>query len=297
VSPVSPFPTDPATDDNIPDWITGLDDPVEDVFSGPSAQPPSDDMVRRAVAGDRPTVSPTPDLTVMLPRGYSLNGVEHTQCEVRELTGADEEYLGRFKTDEAIFDGVISMGVTKLGAIDLAAEPLSERSRVLGTLLVGERLMIYLKIVEATFGDDKEMRFTCGHCQTEQDTTVLISEDFKVIFPDDLQMVHEFKISSGDVVRYRLVTGADVLELSESKAKTRAEINTSMLARLVVAVNDEPLLDPESTVRKFSIGDRERLLKDLVDHQPDVSLSLKINCIACHEEVTIPIDWGQLFRA
>lgn len=287
-------------------WYEELDsDPVPADFAamveGRAPEPgqpaaPTEETVRQALSGGRPTVPPAPELTLELPRGYTANGITHTTVEVRELTGADEEYLARYKTDETVFDAIIALAVQRIGTIDLSNQPVSESSRILGTLLIGERLMIFLKVIEVTFGNEKEMRYTCGSCGEEQDLTVLINEDFQINVPENLQMVYDFTLSSGKVVKYRLLVGADVLAISENAKATVAQTNTAMLSRIIVSVDGETPLDMADFVRKLSIGDRERLLKDVAQNQPDVALSLSLTCLSCHEEVQAPVTWGQLFR-
>ncbi len=261
------------------------------------AEIPSEAEVRRAVAGDRPVLPEAPATALTLPRGYSSAGVTHTEVEVRELTGSDEEYLSRFKGEEAVFDGLIALGVVRIGSLDLSEEPVSARRRILGTLLIGERLQIFLKIVEATFGNEKELRYTCASCDETQDVTVLLNEDFKINVPEGLQQVYEFTLRSGKKVTYRLLVGDDLTEISADQKKSVAQANTALLSRIILEVDGLPPGDPEELVRSFSIGDRDRLLQAVADNQPDVALSLDMTCLSCHEEVKVPVSWGQLFRA
>lgn len=289
--------------DILPPWYSQLDEGEVADAPPPWDAPPqpdlmSDEVVKKVTAGERPAISPAPDLDLVLPRGYTApDGAVHQGVEVRELTGRDEEYLTRFKTDDAIFDAIISLGVTRLGDLDLSKEPVSAKARILRSLLVAERLMIYLRIITATFGNEKEMRFSCGSCEEEQDVTVLVDQDFPITFPDDLSMHHKVVLPSGKEILYRLITGADTLALAEKTNLSRAEGNSLMLTQIIVNIDGNVPFDVESAVKDLSIGDRERILTHVVEHQPDLTLSLTTECISCHEEVVIPILWGQLFRA
>jgi hypothetical protein len=259
----------------------------------------SEASVRQVAAGERPRLVPAPDLTVVLPRGYTdATSVAHTLVKVRELTGRDEETLARYKGMEEAFNAILCLGTDSIGTLDLASEPVSARTRVLGTLLLGERLMIYLKIAEATFGNEREFQFVCGTCEKQQTTTILLDQDFPIEIPESLRMLHDFTLRSGRVVTYRLLTGNDTLDMAHSDNRSLAEVNTEMLSKIITAIDGEPPFDVTEEVLSLSIGDRDRLLADVAKHQPTPALpDLKINCIGCHEEVTAPVAWGDLFRS
>ena len=255
-----------------------------------------DDAVKNVTSGDHPAIKPTPQLSVDLPRGYIDDGVPQTTVRLRELTGRDEEYLSRYKTSDTLFDGILSLGVVSIGSLDLAKLPVSERSKVLGSLLIGERLMIYLAVVQSTFGNERDMSFTCPHCASEQTTLVLLDTDFPVSVPDDLQFLNTYTTSSGVEITYRLVTGADVLASSADKPVSSSAQNTNLLTRLIRTVDGKPPMFMEDFVRDMSLNDRGKLLTDVLDRQPAVSLSLTLECSSCHEEVLIPVQWEELFR-
>lgn len=267
-------------------WMGGNDIPLDSI----------DDAVKAATSGDHPVIRATPELTVELPRGYIDDGVSQTTVVLRELTGRDEEYLSRYKTSDTLYDGILALGVSAIGSIDLAALSVSERSKILGKLLVGERLMIYLAIVQATFGNERDMSFTCPHCSSEQTTLVLLDTDFPVKVPEDLQFLNTYVTSSGVNIEYRLVTGSDVLESSSDKSVSASVQNSNLLARLIRRVDGNTPFDMGDFVRDMSLNDRGKLLSDVMDRQPDVALSLNLECSNCHEEVFIPVQWEELFR-
>jgi hypothetical protein len=255
-----------------------------------------DEAVSNITSGDHPAIKPAPSLSVEIPRGYSDDGVSQTTVRLRELTGRDEEYLSRYKTSDTLFDGILSLGVVSIGSVDLASLPVSERSKVLGKLLIGERLMIYLAVVQSTFGNERDMSFTCPHCASEQTTLVLLDTDFPISVPDDLQFLNTYTTSSGVEIVYRLVTGADVLASATDKPASASVQNTNLLTRLIRSVDGKTPMYMDEFVRDMSLNDRGKLLSDVMDRQPAVSLSLTLECSSCHEEVLIPVQWEELFR-
>ena len=255
-----------------------------------------DDAVKNITAGDHPAIKPAPPLTVELPRGYIDDGVAQTTVRLKELTGRDEEYLSRYKTSDTLFDGILSLGVVSIGSLDLAKLSVSERSKVLGKLLIGERLMIYLAVVQSTFGNERDMSFNCPHCSSKQTTMVLLDTDFPVAVPDDLQFLNTYTTGSGVEIAYRLVTGEDVLASAADKPTNSSVQNTNLLVRLIRSVDGEIPLYMDEFVKDMSLNDRGKLLTDVMERQPAVSLSLTLECSSCHEEVLIPVQWEELFR-
>jgi hypothetical protein len=257
-------------------------------------------VVKQTIAGEHPKVDPTPNLTVELPRGIHHDGVWHTDVHIRELTGRDEEHLSRFKTEEEVLDGILALGTVRVGSIDLSKEPVSSRTTKLGNLLVGERLMVYLAIVRATFGNEKNMEFTCGSCETQNNTTILLDTDFPAEIPEDIEeSVFTYTTRSGSVIVYRPVTGADVMSLNfkGSDKLSQSERNSRILARIIKNVDGEPPFSVDDYVRDLGMKDRLGLLTEVSERQPNIEWMLKIECVGCHEEVSIPVHWGSLFRA
>lgn len=292
---IDSLPDTPPAFPGAPSWFEG----VPEEIAAPR-QELSEAAVRQVAAGDHPKIAPPPDLVVDLPRGYT-EGLEggrvHRRAVVRELTGRDEEALARYKGTEEIFNAIICLGTERLGELDFTGEPISARTRILGSLLLGERLMIYLKVTEATFGNEREFKFTCSACKKEQQTTILLDTDFPIEIPEGLRMEHTFTCRNGKVITYRLLIGNDVLEMEQGENRSLAEVNTEMLSRIITSIDGEMPLDALEAVRDLTIGDRDRLLEDIEQHQPTPLLPpLKIECIGCHEEVTAPVAWGELFR-
>lgn len=254
-------------------------------------------VAREQIAGPVPLIEPAPDCNLTLPRGLWVKGVFKAEVVVRELTGMDEEALAKHRDPSDYYDMVVALGVERIDDFDLGALPLADRQGWLRTLLIGERDQIYIAIIRATFGERKTISFSCVHCNQEQETDLLLSEDFKPKIVADVDSeIFVFTTSKGHELQYRLVTGDDQREAYARKGATTAEQNTILLSRCITKLNGGLVPDPLSYVRNLSIRDRQDLLTELVDHQPSINLRLTTNCTACGLEVPLALGWADLFR-
>jgi hypothetical protein len=252
---------------------------------------------KEAIAGPVPLIPEAPDNKLILPLGLYINGVHKTEITVRELTGLDEEVLAKQKEPTDFFDTVIALGVVSADDFDMASRPLSERQALLRTLLVGERDQLFVAVTRVTFGDDRDVGFTCGACDEQQEMTLLLSEDFKPKEVEDLTLeTWTYTTAKGDVLTYRLVTGDDQREAINRKGASLAEQNSTILNNVIVKLNGGLLTDPMSYVRSMTMKDRSTLLNLLVAKQPSIDLEVTTNCAVCGNPTRVSLGWGDLFR-
>lgn len=257
----------------------------------------SPESVQQKIAGDRPSVPAPPDNAVELVRGYWANGTWNRDVVVRELTGVDEEMLSRMKTGRDIFDGIIALGTERIGSVELRGEPLSARTEVLDSLLLGERSQIYMAVNAATFGNEKTLEITCGHCQTEQETTILLKEDFPLNVEDEgVRDEYTYVTTKGEKIVYRLMTGRDMKAAEERPQASQSEKNSIGLSCVIKSVDGKTPLDMEAFVKSLGMKDRVQLLESLNEKQPYIDLTLNVTCIGCGEGQQIPLQWEDLFR-
>ena len=256
----------------------------------------NEQAVKQRLAGDHPVIPPAPDSVVTLPRGYIENGTPLTEVEIRELNGADEERLARYKTEEDVYNAIITMCTVRVGSIDLKGEPLSARARVLDSLLTGERELIFLKILGATFGNEKEYGFICGNCEEQNMVTILLDEDLPLILPeDDLEYTYTYTTKRGTAIEYRLPVGADLEGLAG--VTNIAARTTHLLSRVILKVNGESPMDKKAVAQNLNSGDRAGLEADIRKNSPYIKMALETECASCGKEQTIPLQWGQFLSA
>jgi hypothetical protein len=250
-----------------------------------------------AIVGEVPLIAESPDVIVDLPRGYFNGSKWETEVELRELTGADEENLARFKESADFFNGVIVYGTTRIGSNDLRDMSFADRQSFLAGLLIGEREQLFLHIARVTYGNEKEIAHSCPACGVESETTLLISEDIKCKeLENPSQLTYTMVTNKGDVLTYRLATGSDQMAVMAKKGASTAEQNTLMISECVTQINSKPVIDPMATARNLSMGDRQKLISNLVDNQPSPQLNITIECVGCGFEMILPLSWGDIFR-
>lgn len=251
---------------------------------------------KEVIAGPVPLMSDAPDCSLVLPRGLYIQGMFKTNATVRELTGTDEESLAKQREPNDYFDLVIALGVERIDDFDLGALPVAERQGHLRTLLIGERDMLFLAVVKATFGERKTLGFKCQTCGEEQEIDLLLSDDFKPKITDDLAMSYAFTTSKGVELEYRLANGEDQREAFARKGATTAEQNTVILSRCIISVSGGLVVDPLGFARKLSIKDRQLLLDGLISRQPTIDLGVTTTCAACGADQALALGWMDLFR-
>ena len=266
-----------------------------DAGSAPKADP---NAAIREVVGDTPLMEDPEVTTVTLPRGlFRSPGVWETEAEVRELTGADEEMLAKYKTLSDFFGAVAALGTSRIGSVQLGELGLAERFSIMETLLTGERQMLLVAIAAASFGDTQDMNGTCQNpaCSKQIEFTIQLMEDLKPIIPDGCaDPLPPYTLRDGREVELRLATGADEkLMLTKS---TLAEQMTCLLSQLVVRVGGTPVVSPEGFARNLPVRDRQGLLGVIDQYQPKIDMEIELQCPHCHEKNLFTLGWQDLFR-
>ena len=257
------------------------------------------DRARKMTVGDVPTIQDSVDPAVELPRGLHYNGTWQRKATVRELTGVDEEAMARVKEVFDLYDTVLSLGTVRIGECELEPLTLTERQGFLSQLLIGERDLLYIAIVQSTYGDRKTLRYRCRieGCGEEQDLILTLSEDFQPRQVDDIEETEfYYATSKGDRIAFRPVVGADQVEALRRKNATQAEQNSIILSRCIKSLNGNLIVDPLNYSRGMSMADRNGLLNAIAERQPTVDMTVTIECVACREPQTITLGWGDIFR-
>lgn len=254
------------------------------------------DKARQLTVGSMPMVEPPSDGKVDLSLGLWDGTVHHTDAEVRELNGADEEALAKYTEPVEMFDAVLCRATVRIGSINLSDLPMSERQSHLAQLLVGDRELLFINIIAATYGNERTVPFICPTCEASSEVDILFNQDFKPTTDETPKTNYEFVSSKGDRITFRLVTGVDQLGLARRRGVTKAEANSYILSECIINVNGEVPFDPMQYVRDMSMRDRGALLESLNEHQPNLDTVFKFNCPSCGNEVHLPLDWGDMFQ-
>lgn len=236
------------------------------------------------------TIAPSNN-EVVLPGGYiSREGILAKYAEVRELTGADEEAISKAGTVGKALNTILQRGIVSIGA-----EPATKD--MLDDLLAGDRDVLLLAIRKATFGEEVEYGAYCSGCSTESVVKIDLNTDIKIDELnnpiEDRQWAVEIKAGTAIV---SLPTGELQRRLMENTDKTTAELNTLLLSSCLIGINGSGSLGA-STVLKLGMGDREKLVDEIIKKNPGPRLGEVVKaCEACGESMNTPLSLAGLFR-
>lgn len=248
-----------------------------------------------AMADPAPRMNQAPITLVDLIKGVEHGGEWFTNATIRELNGEDEEAIASLtsKPDLVYNDymsALLKRAVVSIGDIDVEDNP-----SVVENLIIGDRDLLFIGAMKATYGRFREMEVSCGNCATTNFVTLNLEEDFKFDMPKgDFTKPLEVTMRNGSVLKINYPTGADSAYVTK-KAKTTAEQNTLMIARCVVWGDEDRPRDPEKWARSLGVSDRNKLVRALTSNPPGPKMEeVKTQCASCKEDLIILMDWVSL---
>lgn len=253
--------------------------------------------INNALRDPVPELQEAESVIVTLQRGLidPATGLWQTEAEVREMTGADEEYLATIEAKSELTYGeyiaaLLRRAVNRVGSINLE----SDKSPI-DNLSMGDRDLLFLGVIRATYGKTKEFQAECRSCATMNDVEINLDEDFPTKEPTvDLKTPLKFKLKNGKTVSLRVPTLADSAHVSKA-AKSSAAQNTMMLARCAIFPEGKQPKDIDEWARNLNVADRNKLIRSLLDIEAGPELkAVNVHCASCGEEMTIALDWISL---
>ena len=239
---------------------------------------------------DVQTVAPSSN-DVLLPGGFvSGDGSIVKYAEVRELNGSDEEAISR-----AGSTGKALLAMLQRGVVSIGGNPVEKGD--LEKMLSGDRDAILIAIRRVTFGDTIEFNLNCPSCNEGLVVEVDLVKDIPYVNLDDPINGRKFTYESkkGPIV-VSLPNGYVQKQLLENTDKTRAEMNTILLAGCVDSVNGVAS-SGNSTVLKLGMADRDAIVVEILDKNPGPRLGeVKTTCEACSTDIPMPLSLADLFR-
>ena len=232
--------------------------------------------------------------TFNLLKGYrDENGIVHTDFEVREMNGADEEAISKkeIKSNGAkILRTLLTRCCIRIGTIEKAEVKESKWTEIIQSLSVPDQDFIILKIREISIGEEIETKYKCPDedCKEEIIVTSTIDELEVTPFDGEEEIAFElpkgFKDKDGNILRrgkIRHPNGLDREILDGIARKNVGHANTLMLTRCITELEGTKVYD--ELVRDLSVKDRNYLLKLLQDHKFGVNLEVDVECPSCYE--------------
>jgi len=244
-----------------------------------------------------PEIANPEPTTVTLMRGVIDvgSGDWQTVAEVRELTGADEEYLARVEAKQNVSYAEYMSALLRRATLSIGNIDTQNNSAILDHLIIGDRDALFLGIIKCTYGPERTFITTCRACDQKNDITINIDEDFKYDKPSiDLRKPIPVTLKNGSVVNLRLPTGADTAYVA-NHATNAANQSTLMLARCTVWEDGSKPDNTEEWARSLSILDRNTLVRTLSDLNVGPKIGeVNVHCAHCQEPIQIRIDWISL---
>jgi ribosomal protein S27AE len=245
------------------------------------------DAINTAIEDPVPFIAEAPDTSVRLLRGFSGN----KDATVREMTGADEEFLATLEAKSNLpypeyVSALLKRTVINIGDLEVKKSP-----DIIDELIIGDRDILFLAVVKATYGKVRTYHLTCPHCKESTDLSIDVDEDFAVQgTEEDADKEISVTLRNGSVVKFRHPNGADS-KIIGKKAKNPAEQNTLMISRCVIT--DVP--NKEQWARNLNIGDRTKIIDAILE----VKIGPKVGevndpCPSCGEQIILPLDWVSL---
>lgn len=233
-----------------------------------------------------------PDCTVTLPGGLIKDDELHTLCEVRELTGEDEEAIAKSGANFYRFiSTILERGVVKIGGVKAGAT-------VLRDLLIGDREALLLGVRIATFGNTIEINnITCPECgEYVGDVEVDLTKIPVTKLDDPMQQTFSVALRKGDVAIVRLPNGHDQQAIFQNDRLSAAEQNTLLLSRTVISINGAKTKGT-TTVQNMGIADRRKILEFLTKTQPGPRYDEEtFEHESCGNQVKVSLTVVDLFR-
>lgn len=229
-----------------------------------------------------------PDPHVELLWGLHTDDIDTDEATVRELTGRDEEHLGKDSSTSnwaRFISELLGCGVETIGG-----EPATKKR--LDQLLIGDRDLLIMKVRQVTYGDTLEMHVRCPHCSHEFDILYSFEADVPVRKLEG-GVVQKVDLRNGRWAEVRLPNGEDQQQVFKAAKKNVAEQNTLMLDRVIVSVMGEPLLSS----RDLPSGDRAKILQWVSETMPGPRYDeVSMPCEECEGIIPVVIDLIDLFR-
>lgn len=263
------------------------------------------DTINEAISDDpAPSMGDSPVLFTELFMGVSepdpddpsgADRVWHTQAVLRELTGADEEYLAALEKKKDITYGEYLTEMLACGTVSIGSVPVNSPN-VINQLCLPDRDLLFLALVRATYGETREIHYNCPHCGASNDVTLELESDFPITQPS-FSMKDGITVATtkGDII-LRVPVGFDI-EHVQDESKTSAEVNTEMIARCRVNWEDDLVTEEDAIAwaRGLGMRDRRSLSEALLSIEAGPKMGeVKAPCASCGEDMPILLDWASL---
>ena len=221
-------------------------------------------------------------------------GTVHDTFSYREMTGADEEAIG--KPDVANNGGrtmttLVERCVFKIGDITKSEIGTVRWGKIIREMYIGDLEYMMFKIRELSKGGEIEFKHRCPNCRTVIETSVDTSEftinPFKGSHDVPFELRRGVKDRNGNYHKtgtVRLITGSDAELVLPQFKKNQASATTFLMTKLL-KFDDEGDGFKLNTqmVSNMTTHDRETILDIMKENTFGVEMDVDITCPNCGE--------------
>ena len=255
------------------------------------------EVINEAIADDPPEVGKPAPTTVKLMCGLLNPETEEWQdtAVVAEMTGEDEEELDRLTTVDNLSYADYTSALLRRAVTSIGDVTVSDTPSVLDDLIIGDRDLLFLGVIKATYGNVRSFSVTCGHCSKSNDVRVNLDEDFPIQQPKgSLTEARVVELKDGTEVKVKYLTGKDAQTIAALEGNA-AEQNTAIVAHAVIWDDDRSDKVKTQWSRSLSLADRRVLIDTVLEDQPGPTLEeVEAPCGHCDEKITMLLDWASL---
>ena len=253
--------------------------------------------VNEAIKDKPPEVSDAAPTTVKLLRGVlsTDTGKWQKTATVREMTGEDEEELARLSTNDDLTYAEYTSALLRRAVLSIGSQNTSDNPTMIDDLLIGDRDLLFLGVIKATYGNIRDFSVTCGACSSTNDVQVDLDKDFPITeAKGSLTKTRSITMKDGTEIQIKYLTGKDAQHIA-SAGETMAEQTTAIVANSVVWDDDRTLAVKEQWAKAISIADRKKIVNTVLDDQPGPSMEeVEAPCAHCDEPIVMMLDWASL---
>lgn len=253
--------------------------------------------VNEAIREPAPELRQSESLVIDLQRGLidPVSGIWQLEAEVREMTGSDEEYLASIDSKKDITYSEYMAALLKRAVLKIGSLNIQDNQYLIDNLSIGDRDVLFLGVIKATYGRTKDFQVGCPHCAKSNDIVMDLEEDFKVNKPSiNLHDPIVVKLRNGKNVKMRVPTIGDTSYVSK-KAENVSVQNTLMISRCTVWPDGDQPEDVEEWAKSLNVADRNKMVKALLNIKAGPNLeAVNVPCAHCGENMSIAIDWISL---
>lgn len=231
--------------------------------------------------------------TVELLVGYKdKDGTVHTEAEIREMVGIDEEDIQKpdIRANVGrIITTVLRNCVVRIGSLEKSSMKLAQWEKIMRDLFIADRDLLMMEIRKFSYGDELEMPVRCPYCKNEA-THILEWDEIEIekpkTNPDEVSFELKKGVLDGEGNRVkegtlRLPKGEDQELLDNIARKNMGQANTSLITRCVTSLGDIKL--SSKVFKNMSTVDREAIVETIADNSFGPNFKVEIDCPSCGE--------------